>query len=192
LVDEDGNGDGIQLMLFSCWEMASEPRQHTRNITRRFRHPLCLPAGVNVWRGKIWRDVEQTIDGMLTTMTTRRLDRLDTEVFKCPFCHTDYTLRVQQQTSGAAARSRMSVVLEVWRKFGRPHRNIQADEQMFHRLPPPSSEIDADALSARDLRALFESRGRTNNDFRPIVSKLSEAFRRECQTKKMYSGAVRS
>lgn len=131
-----------QLLLASRWEVDSESRQDMANKARLFNSALCLHLGVNVWREKLWQRVEQAVAGMTGLERPR--------VSKCPFCATDYELLVRNSTGG-----RMKIVLKVWRNFGQRYEKMLANEQMFYRISP--SRIDADALSRRDLHAVFES-----------------------------------
>lgn len=131
-----------QLLLASRWEVDSDSRQEMVQKARLFNSALCLHWGVNVWREKIWQTVEQAVAGMTGLKKPR--------VSKCPFCATDYDLRVQNSTVG-----RMRIVLNVRRCYERRYENMLPIEQIFYR--DPSSRIDADALSRRDLQAVFES-----------------------------------
>ena len=131
-----------QLLLTSRWEVDTESRQDMAQKARLFNLALCLHVGVNVWREKVWQTVEQAVAGITGLEKPR--------VSKCPFCATDYKLRVQNITGG-----RMRIVLNVRRNYGKRYENMLANEQMFYL--DPSSRIDADALSRRDLDAVFES-----------------------------------
>jgi len=138
-----------QLLLASRWEVDSDSRQDMAQKARRFNSALCLHWGVNVWREKIWQTVEQAVAGMTGLEKPR--------VSKCPFCATDYDLRVQNSTVG-----RMRIVLNVRRCYERRHQNMLPNEQIFYK--DPSSRIDADELSRRDLHAVFEPyRGGTDS-----------------------------
>ena len=131
-----------QLLLASRWEVDSESGEDTAQKARLFNSALCLHQGVNIWREKIWQTVEQAV------ADTTALEKPG--VSKCPFCATDYKLRVQNSTG-----SRLRIVLNVWRNYGQRYENMLANEQIFWR--ETSSRIDADALSRRDLYAVFES-----------------------------------
>ena len=131
-----------QLLLASRWEVDSESREDMAQKARLFNSALCLHWAENVWRQKIWQTVEQAV-----------ADRTGLEkpgVSKCPFCANDYKVRVQNST-GSGVR----IVLNVWRNYGQRYENMLANEQVFCR--EPSSRITADALSRRDLHAVFES-----------------------------------
>ena len=104
---------------------------------------IVLTFGNKCVARKIWQTVEQAVAGMTGLEKPPR-------VFKCPFCATDYKLYVQNRTGG-----RVRVVLNVLRNYGQRYGNTLANEQMFHR--DPSSRIDADELSRRDLHTVFES-----------------------------------
>jgi hypothetical protein len=49
----------------------------------------------------------------------------------------------------------MRIVLNVRRNYGQRYENMEANEQMVYR--DPSSRFVADALSRRDIHAVFES-----------------------------------
>jgi hypothetical protein len=131
-----------QLLLASCWEVDLESREDMAEKAWVFNWALCLHSGVNVWREKIWQTVEQAVAGMTGLEEPR--------VSKCPFCATDCELRVQNSTGG-----QLRMVLNVLRDYGQRYENMLANEQIFHR--DPSSRIDADALSRRDLHVVFKS-----------------------------------
>lgn len=131
-----------QLILASYWEVDLESRQDIAHNARLLESALCLHFEVNIWREKIWQSVEQAVASMTGLEKPR--------VSKCPFCESDYKLRVQNSMGG-----RMRIVLNIWRNYGRRYGNTLGNEQMFHR--DPTSRIDPDALSRRDLHATFES-----------------------------------
>lgn len=131
-----------QLLLASRWEVDSDSRQDMAQKVRLLDSALCLHSGVNVWHEKVWQTVKQAVAGMMGLEKPR--------VSKCPFCATDYDLRAQNSTVG-----RTRVVFNVRRSYEKRDENMLANEQMFYR--DPSSRIDADALSRRDLHAVFES-----------------------------------
>ena len=129
-------------MLASRWEVDAESRQDMVQKARLVNSALCVHLGENVWREKLWQYVEQAV----VEMTGLKKPRMS----KCPFCATDHELHVQNSTGG-----RTTITLSVWRNYGRRYESMQLNEQMFYR--DPSLRIDADALSRRDLRAVFES-----------------------------------
>lgn len=133
-----------QLLLASRWEAESDSGQGIVVKGRGFETAVCLHSGANVWREKLWQTVEQAVAGLT--------DAEEPRVFKCPFCATDYNLRVENGPGG-----RIRLVLDVWRNYGRLYEKTLESEQIFQ--AHYSSRTDADALSRRDLRALFESYG---------------------------------
>jgi hypothetical protein len=130
-----------QLLLARRLEVDSDSRQDMAQKSRYFNSAFCIHYWDNVWREK-WQTIEQAVAGMTGLEKPR--------VIKCPFCATDYDLRVQNNTV-----SRMGIILNVHRNYGKRDEYMLASEQIFHRNP--SSRIDADALSRRDLHAVFES-----------------------------------
>jgi hypothetical protein len=131
-----------QLLLASRWEVDAESRQDMAQKARLFNSALCLHWAENVWREKIWQTVEQAVAGITGSEKPG--------VSKCPFCANDFKVRVQNRMGG-----RVRIVLDVWRNYGQRYENMLANEQVFYR--EPSSRINADALSRRDLHAVFES-----------------------------------
>lgn len=130
-----------ELLLASHWEVDSKPGEPMAEKARYFNLAFCIHGVVNVYREKIWQFVERVVAGMTGSEVFRTL--------KCPFCATDYTLHMQKSPSG-----QLRIVLKVWRNYGRRYEKTLASEQLFHRKP--SSRLDADLLSRRDLKALFE------------------------------------
>jgi hypothetical protein len=138
-----------QLLLASRWEVDTDSSQDMVQKAWRFSAALCLHWGVNVWREKIWQTVEDAVAGMTGSEKPR--------MSKCPFCASEYDLCVQNSKAG-----RMKIVLNVRRNYEKRYANILSNEQIFCR--DPSSRIDADALSRRNLHATFESyRSRTDS-----------------------------
>jgi hypothetical protein len=131
-----------QLLLVSRWEVDSESRRELAYKARLLNSALCLHSPQNVYREEIWQTLEQAVTGM-TGLERSRLS-------KCPFCATDYKLHVQDSNGG-----RTKIVLSICRNYGQRYENMLANEQIFVR--DPSSRIDADAVSRRDLHAVFES-----------------------------------
>jgi hypothetical protein len=131
-----------QLLLASRCEVDGESRQELAQKVWLFNSALCLHYPQNMYSEEKWQTIEQAV----TAMTGLERPRL----FKCPFCATDYKLHVQNSNSG-----RMRIVLSVCRSYRQRYEKMLANEQIFHRNP--SSRIDADAVSRRDLHAVFES-----------------------------------
>lgn len=71
------------------------------------------------------------------------------DVFKCDMCETDYQLQSIRLTA-----IRAKLVLECWKQFGRQHADTISTKQLFQFK---ALQLDADAVSQRDVRAIFES-----------------------------------
>ena len=133
---------GGELVLASRWEAQSESQQDMQSKARLFHAALCLHYWTNVLREKIWEPVEAAV----TSAMHLGMPLLS----KCQFCETDHELHVQN-----SAGNGIRIVLKVWRNYGRRHGNRLGNEQIFHR--EPESRINAEAVSQRDLRAVFGS-----------------------------------
>ena len=131
-----------QLLLASRWEVDGESRQDLEPKVWFFNSALCLHYPQNMYGEENFQTIEQVV----TALPGLERPRLS----KCPFCATDYKLLVQNSNSG-----RMRFVLSVCRSYGQRYENMLANEQIFH--GNPCSRIDADAVSRRDLHAVFES-----------------------------------
>jgi len=127
-----------KLMIASRWETHADSIQRLSQKAQAFAPKLCLHAYTNVWREKVWQKVEDAILKMTESEASK--------VFKCPYCETDYTLRLQYNTTGGK-----TIVMDVWKNYGRRDDGVLAHEQIFHFNP--SSRIDAEAILRRDLRA---------------------------------------
>ena len=133
-----------QLIVASRWEVDVESRQEISCKAQCFNSALCLHFFENVYDEKIC----QLVDVAFIRMIDSKKSAIP--VTKCPFCECDYELRVQSGTD-----SRMRVILNVWRNYGRRYGNTLGSEQIF--LLNPLSRIDPVELSRRDLHAAFES-----------------------------------
>ncbi|KAK5401070.1 hypothetical protein LTR07_005972 [Exophiala xenobiotica] len=126
-----------QLLLASRWETeidSNSDSSRERNKAERFNKALT------------WQPIEQAV----ASMTGSEL----VTASKCPFCATDYSLHVRNGTGG-----RTTILLNVWRNYGRAGETTLESEQMFINLP--CSPIDAVAFSERNLQAIFESHEET-------------------------------
>jgi hypothetical protein len=103
---------------------------------------LCVHKYDNTLVFGSWQPIEQAV----ASMTGSELITAS----KCPFCATDYSLHVRNGREG-----RTTIVLSVWRNYGRAGETTLESEQMFIALP--CSRIDAVAFSERNLQATFES-----------------------------------
>lgn len=131
-----------QLLLASRWAVDSEPGHDMAEKARLLSSGLCIHSAQNVWLERVWQSLERAVEGVTGSE--------EPKVSKCPFCATDYKLCVLDGTDG-----RTTIVLSVWRNYGKRHGNVLENEQMFHL--DPSSRIDAEALSRRDLSADWDS-----------------------------------
>lgn len=111
------------------------------DLERRFEYEVCMHIECAF-------DRYQTVQHVVAMM---RAGSETTKVRKCEFCDTDHVLYIKK-----SARHRMTMVLNVWRNFGRLHSNTPTAEQVFYR-GPGLLELDADVVDQRDVRALFES-----------------------------------
>ncbi|KAK5347489.1 hypothetical protein LTR06_010389 [Exophiala xenobiotica] len=134
-----------QLLLASRWETeidSNSDSSRERNKAERFNKALCVHKYQNTLVYRTWQPIEQAV----ASMTGSEL----VTASKCPFCATDYSLQVRNGTGG-----RTTILLNVWRNYGRAGETTLESEQMFINLP--CSPIDAVAFSERNLQAIFES-----------------------------------
>jgi len=127
-----------KLMLVSRWEAHADKRERLSEKARHFAPTYCLHTYTNVWQERLWQKVEHAVPNMMGLEASK--------VFKCPFCETDYTLRLHCNTTGG-----MTVVMDIWKNYGRRDDDVLAHEQMFHRNP--TSYINAEAVLRGDQRA---------------------------------------
>lgn len=150
-IDEDGisrttearivDGQLILATRLEVAEVTGELGFPFWDLERRFEYELCMHIECAFNR-------YQTIQHVVGMM---RAGSEKAKVRKCEFCDTDHVLYIKK-----GARHKMSMVLNIWRNFGRLYSNTLAAEQVFYR-DPGLLELDAHVVDQRDVRALFES-----------------------------------
>ncbi|KAJ4524876.1 hypothetical protein HRR83_000514 [Exophiala dermatitidis] len=133
-----------QLILASRMEVEAESGEEMLAMRRFMTPDVCLHL---ITTGQLINEIWQTFEQALASM---RLGADKFDVFKCPFCETDHQLHIKKTTKNLAR-----IVLDVWRNYGRRYENRLSTEQIFHRNPV--LRLDADSISQRDVRAVFES-----------------------------------
>ncbi|KIV95830.1 hypothetical protein PV10_03436 [Exophiala mesophila] len=131
-----------ELVLATRWELDAEVRMNWEDQVRLLFRASCLH-----WRSNGWHDkVPALLKG--ASMNMRPLK--PAEVVKCSFCECDWQLQISHKTD-----THLRIVYYVWKNYGRRYGKRQGNEQIFYREPAPP--LDIEAVSQRDLRALFES-----------------------------------
>ncbi|KAL2434167.1 hypothetical protein ABEF95_014874 [Exophiala dermatitidis] len=133
-----------QLILASRMEAEAESGEEMSAMRRFITPDVCLHL---VTTGQLINEIWQTFEQALASM---RVGAEKSEVSKCPFCETDHQIHVKRTTEDLAR-----IVLDVWRNYGRRYENRLSTEQIVHRSPV--LRLDADSISQRDVRAVFES-----------------------------------
>ncbi|KAI1612420.1 hypothetical protein EDD37DRAFT_197463 [Exophiala viscosa] len=135
-----------QLILVSRLEL--EGREGMAAMARFFDMELCLHYRFNPGKDNMFRAVAKAVTDV--EGSKKRKPQILLRPFKCYYCETDHRLQVDKD-----AEKQITIVLNVWRNYGRRHSNMPSNEQHFHRYPV--FKLDAKSVSKRDVRAVFES-----------------------------------
>lgn len=136
-----------QLILASRISIETGLGQEVETMRRLFLPNVCLHLSATAG---IMQKIRGTFEQVFPIMV---VGSEESEVFKCPWCETDHQIHVKK-----CEENRTRMVLNVWRNYGQRYWNKLLNEQIFHRKPV--LQLDANALSQRDVRAAFESKTR--------------------------------